>query len=74
MFACSDIGRGSMMYETPSYESGMVSSYLAAPLAGMFGSAQISTANSKAALYELTCALAVLRPAEGSKLGKKQQQ
>jgi small ligand-binding sensory domain FIST len=51
-----------MLYDSPSYESGKVSSFLPVPLAGVFGSAQVSTANSKAALYELTSALAVLRP------------
>jgi small ligand-binding sensory domain FIST len=51
-----------MLYDSPSYESSVVSSYLPVPLAGVFGSAQVSTANSKAALYELTSALAVLRP------------
>ncbi|KAF6251852.1 hypothetical protein COO60DRAFT_1556837 [Scenedesmus sp. NREL 46B-D3] len=58
----TDIGRGSMLYDSPSYESSVVSSYLPVPLAGVFGSAQVSTANGKAALYEFTSALAVLRP------------
>lgn len=57
-----DIGRGASLYGSPSYESGLVGSYLPVPLAGVFGSAQVSTANGKAALYELTSALAVLRP------------
>ncbi|WIA13834.1 hypothetical protein OEZ85_007378 [Tetradesmus obliquus] len=58
----TDIGRGASLYGSPSYESGLVGSYLPVPLAGVFGSAQVSTANGKAALYELTSALAVLRP------------
>eukprot|EP00775_Hariotina_reticulata_P001178 gene1178-1515_t len=58
----SDIGRGSSLYEAPSYESSMLFSYLPVPLSGMFGAAQISTANGKGGLYELTSAIAVLRP------------
>lgn len=62
LLLCSDIGRGVSLYESPNYESGTVSKFLPAPLSGMFGSAQISTVNKKAALYELASTIGVVRP------------
>ena len=60
---CSDIGRGTSLHEAPNYESSAVASFLpGVPLAGMHGSAQVSTVNGKAGLYELTSTIAVVRP------------
>lgn len=68
---CSDIGRGSSLYDTPNYESGAVSKFLPVPLAGMFGSAQISSVNKKAALYELASAIGVVRPLTDGSTGSQ---
>jgi small ligand-binding sensory domain FIST len=62
------------LYEAPSYESSMLASYLPVPLSGMFGAAQISTANGKGGLYELTSAVAVLRPLQGQSEPQQQVQ
>lgn len=62
MRCCSDIGRGTSLYDAPNYESSSLASFLPVPLAGMHGSAQVSTVNGKAGLYELTSAIAVVRP------------
>lgn len=60
---CRDIGRGVGLYEEPGFESSQLASFLTgAPLAGLFGSGQVSTAKSKASVYEMTSAIAVLRP------------
>jgi hypothetical protein len=58
---CSDIGRGSLLYDTPNYESGVVSSFLPVPLSGAFGAAQFSTVNGAASLYERTSVIGVWR-------------
>lgn len=61
LVSCSDIGRTSLLYETPNYESGVVSSFLPVPLSGAFGAAQFSTVNGAAALYERTSVIGVWR-------------
>jgi uncharacterized membrane protein YgcG len=57
----SDIGRGSLLYDTPGYESSVVASFLPVPLCGAFGAAQVSTVGGAAALYERTSVIGVLR-------------
>lgn len=59
--ARSDISRGSLLYDTPGYESSVVASFLPVPLCGAFGAAQVSTAGGAAALYEGTSVIGVLR-------------
>lgn len=59
--ARSDIGRGSLLYDTPGYESSVVASFLPVPLCGAFGAAQVSTVGGAATLYERTSVIGVLR-------------
>jgi hypothetical protein len=58
---CSDISRGSQLYETPHYEAGVVSSFLPVPLCGAAGTGQVSTVNGCGALYEQTSVVGVWR-------------
>lgn len=63
-----------MQYQTPSYESTVVSSFLPVPLTGAFGAAQVSTVNGAGALYECTSVIGVLRalpqPSQQQQLGE----
>ena len=59
--SCSDVERGSLCYQTPHYESSVVSSYIPVPLSGASGAAQVSTVNGAGALYERTSVVAVWR-------------
>ena len=58
---CTDMDRGQTLYEEEHYESRMLSTYLPAPMCGLFGGGQIAPFNESHRVMENVCVAGILR-------------